>query len=46
MQWLYLIAEKIGGHVQLSVSGLLVECRPRDFQVTGSNLTADHLQQP
>jgi len=26
------------------VSGLVVECRTRKFQVTGSNLTAGHLQ--
>jgi len=28
----------------MGVSGLVVECRTRNFQVTGSNLTADHLQ--
>ena len=26
------------------VGGLVVECRPRNFQVPGSNLTAGHLQ--
>ena len=26
------------------VTGLVVECRTRDFQVAGSNLTAGHLQ--
>ena len=28
----------------LGVSGLVVECRTRNFQVTDSNLTAGHLQ--
>jgi len=28
----------------MDVSGLVVECRTRNFQVTGSNLTAGHLQ--
>jgi len=28
----------------VGVSGLVVECRTRNFQVTGSNLTAGHLQ--
>jgi len=28
----------------VGVSGLVVECRIRDFQVAGSNITAGHLQ--
>jgi len=30
--------------MQLGVSCLVVECRTRNFQVAGSNLTAGHLQ--
>jgi len=28
----------------IGVSGLVVECRTRNFQVAGSNLTVGHLQ--
>jgi len=33
-------------NVGVGVSSLVVECRTRNFQVTGSNLTAGHLQAP
>jgi len=33
-----------GGMLSSSVSGLVVECRTHNFQVSGSNLTAGHLQ--
>jgi len=34
----------VHGRIIVGVSGLVVECRTRNFQVLGSNLTAVHLQ--
>ena len=41
---LYVLLRNVVTRKKLGVSGLVVECRTRNFQVTVSNLTAGHLQ--